>query len=259
VNNCTQTVTLGAYLLGALEPPERYEFEAHIAGCDSCRTELIRLAPLPGMLNQISVEDFDEGLHPGELYPTAPMPIQTLAAPASKTVLPPPELLVPREAPEPAPPREPPGSQDTVEFTPPARNRYRRMLVAAAVVVAVALGSVLGWQVLREPASPPGGDAGITWTATAPESDVRADVRLLDHEWGTELRIKIANVPPGHRCYAVVYDHYGRREIAGWWGTDHNADEEIVAPTSFQRSKIDRVEFKLEDEITFLTVPAPVG
>ncbi|GAB3468924.1 anti-sigma factor family protein [Actinophytocola sediminis] len=256
MNSCTQTVTLGAYLLGALEPPERYEFEAHIADCDSCRTELIRLAPLPGMLNQISVEDFDEGLHPGELYPTAPMPIQTLTAPAPQMLAPPPELLQPRTQRE-EPPPDRPGSQDTVEFTPRPRRAMRRVLLAAAAVVVLAFGGVLGWQALRE--QPPAEEPGITWTGTAPESDVRADVRLLDNEWGTELRIKMANMPPGHRCYAVVFDHYGRRETIGWWGTDHDEAEVISAPTSFQRSKIDRVEFKLEDKITFLTIPAPVG
>lgn len=257
MNSCTQTVTLGAYLLGALEPHERYEFETHIASCDNCRTELIRLAPLPGMLNQISVEDFDEGLPPGELYPTAPMPIQTLTAPSLKMLPPPPELLVPREEPTPEPPRELPGSQDTIELAPAKRRSLRRVALAAAVVVAVAFGGVLGWQVLREP--PPAGDAGITWSATAPQSDIRADVELIDHEWGTELRVKMANLPPGRKCYAVVYDNYGNREPLGWWGTDHDPDEVITTPTSVKRSWINRVEFKFEDKVTFLTVPAPVG
>lgn len=257
MNNCTQTVTLGAYLLGALEPPERYEFEAHIAGCDSCRTELIRLAPLPGMLNQISVEDFDEGLPPGELYPTAPMPIQTLAAPAPQMLAPPPELLVPPEPPPP-PPADTPDTpdQDPADLARVRRRRLRRIAVAAAAVVVVAFGGVLGARLLGSP--PPVEDPGITWTATAPDSDVRVDVRLVDHEWGTELQMRLANLPPDRECYVIVYDHYGNREVAGWWGTDHAADEEIPGSTSIQRSKIDRLEFKLDDKVTFLTVPAPV-
>ncbi|OLF09620.1 anti-sigma factor family protein [Actinophytocola xanthii] len=249
---CTQTVTLGAYLLGALEPPERYEFESHIAQCDSCRTELIRLAPLPGMLNQISVEDFDEGLPPGELYPTAPMPIQTLNAPAPQMLAPPPELLVPPSPPEPSPaPEEPAGPAR------PRRPRMYRVAVAAALVVLVAVGAVFGWGALRGPAPQPE-DTGITWTATAPQTDVSANVRLLDHEWGTELQIRMANLPPGRSCYAVVYDHYGNRETAGWWGTDHDADVEIPGSTSIRRSWIDRIEFKLDDKVTFLTIKAPV-
>jgi len=252
---CTQTVTLGAYLLGALEPPERYEFEAHIAGCDSCRTELVRLAPLPGMLNQISVEDFDEGLPPGELYPTAPMPIQTLAAPTPRLLAPPPELLDPPTAPQPPVTTDPPATAE------PAGGRRRRMwqlAAAAAVVIAVVAAGMFGWRTVRH-AEPPPTEPGITWTATAPETDVTADVRLIDHEWGTELQITMANVPPNRECYVIVYDHYGHRQIAGWWGTDHAADEEIPASTSIQRSKIEKLEFRLDDKVPFLTVHAPVG
>jgi hypothetical protein len=248
---CTQTVTLGAYLLGALEPPERYEFESHIAQCDSCRTELIRLAPLPGMLNQISVEDFDEGLPAGELYPTAPMPIQTLDAPAPQMLAPPPELLVPPSPPDPSPP--------PAEPAPPGRSRAYRLVAAAALVVLVAVGAAFGWGALRGATPEPGPEnPGITWSASAPQTDIRADVRLVDHEWGTEIGIRMANMPPDRRCYAVVYDHYGNRETAGWWGTDHDANVEIPASTSIRRSWIDRIEFKLDDKETFLTIKAPV-
>lgn len=254
---CAQTVTLGAYLLGALEPPERYEFEAHIAGCDNCRTELVRLAPLPGMLNQISVEDFDEGLPPGELYPTAPLPIQTLLAPAPpQVVTPPPELLAPRRDPD--PPTPPTGTPlPEPAGAAPAARRTRRLVLAAAVAVVVAAAAVFGWGALDRP-QPAAQDPGITWSATVPNSDVRADVRLIDHEWGTELQVRMANTPPGRRCYVVVYDHYGNRETAGWWGTDHAADEEIPGSTGIARSKIDRLEFKLDDKVTFLTVTPPV-
>jgi hypothetical protein len=251
---CTQTVTLGAYLLGALEPPERYEFEAHIAACDSCRTELVRLAPLPGMLNQISVEDFDEGLPPGELYPTAPMPIQTLAAPIPRLLPPPPELFDPPTAPQPVTPDTPLDTPDTAQRR---RRRVWQICAAAAVVLVVVAGGVFGWRTLQEP-RPPAADPGITWTATAPGTDIRAEARLVDHEWGTEIQVTMANLPPNKRCYVVVYDHYGNRETAGWWGTNHDSDEEIPASTSIMRSKIDRLEFKLEDKVTFLTIPAPV-
>jgi hypothetical protein len=254
---CTQTVTLGAYLLGALEPPERYEFEAHIAGCDSCRTELVRLAPLPGMLNQISVEDFDEGLPPGELYPTAPMPIQTLLAPEPRLLAPPPELLDPPTAPQPVTTDAP---ADTPGLTRQRRHRIWRIAAAVVIVVAAVLGGVaLGRGVLDEPVPPQAQeDPGITWTATVPGSDIRADVRLIDHEWGTEIQVKMANLPPNRGCYVVVYDQYGNRETGGWWGTNHDPDEEIPASVSIQRSKIERLEFKLDDKETFLTIPAPV-
>jgi anti-sigma-K factor RskA len=48
---------VGAYLLGALNDPERQAFERHLRGCDECREELERLRPaaeaLPGSVVQL--------------------------------------------------------------------------------------------------------------------------------------------------------------------------------------------------------------
>lgn len=44
-----------AYVLGALDPAERAEFEAHVTGCDACRKEVASLAPLPGLLRGIDL------------------------------------------------------------------------------------------------------------------------------------------------------------------------------------------------------------
>jgi hypothetical protein len=46
-----------AYVLGALSPAERREFEEHLAGCTSCRLSVAELAGLPGLLGQVSPED----------------------------------------------------------------------------------------------------------------------------------------------------------------------------------------------------------
>lgn len=40
----------GAYVLGALSPSERQEFESHLAECRQCRTSVGELASLPGLL-----------------------------------------------------------------------------------------------------------------------------------------------------------------------------------------------------------------
>lgn len=54
---CRHTSSIGAYLLGSLEPRESREFERHHRTCQPCRDELVRLAPLPGLLQHISPED----------------------------------------------------------------------------------------------------------------------------------------------------------------------------------------------------------
>ena len=56
----------------------------------------------------------------------------------------------------------------------------------------------------------------------------------------------------------IVYD--ARRATTrsrGWWGTDHDYDEEIPASTSIHRSKIEKLELRLDDRKVALTIPAP--
>ena len=43
----------GAYVLGALSPTERAEYERHLASCQSCRESVAALAVLPGLLSRL--------------------------------------------------------------------------------------------------------------------------------------------------------------------------------------------------------------
>jgi hypothetical protein len=75
---CLRTTSLGAYVLGALEPAERHATEAHLADCSACRRELVRLTPLPGLLGLVS---FDElGLPAGDVPEKTP-PSRAVAPP----------------------------------------------------------------------------------------------------------------------------------------------------------------------------------
>jgi len=57
-------VALGAYLLGALDPRERAEVEHHLGECRRCRDELADLAPLPGLMSRITVDEAISGPPP---------------------------------------------------------------------------------------------------------------------------------------------------------------------------------------------------
>jgi anti-sigma factor RsiW len=53
-HDCTDVEqSLGALVLGALEPAERDAVETHVRSCPRCSTLLAELAPLPGLLNRI--------------------------------------------------------------------------------------------------------------------------------------------------------------------------------------------------------------
>ena len=57
---CPEASTgLGAYVLGALEPDERREVEAHLRGCPTCSAELAGLQGLPALLARVRPEDLE--------------------------------------------------------------------------------------------------------------------------------------------------------------------------------------------------------
>ncbi len=188
---------LGAYLLGALDPAERAVYEAHLAGCPVCEAELLRMAPLPGLLQRVQEEDFAEpGAEPEPV--TEPVP---QAAP-----------------PRPKPSRAP-------------------LIAAAAVVLVLALAGIAAVTVFA-----PEGPTVVTWSAHDPASGIRADVALTERPWGTELNIRMRDVPPGKPCKLVVRARDGSRETAGWWAAGVTAEEEIPGSTSFDLTSIARVE-----------------
>jgi len=58
------TVALGAYVVGALDPRERADVEAHLSHCPMCRDELAALAPLPGLMSRLTVDEAVSGPPP---------------------------------------------------------------------------------------------------------------------------------------------------------------------------------------------------
>jgi hypothetical protein len=236
---CTHTSTLGVYLLGALEPEDRSTFEAHLSGCDMCRSELVRLAPLPGLLNQITLADFED-------VPEVP-PIE----PVMPSVEP-----VPPVAELPGPLAEPPGPvvldlppvPTDVPREPRLRRRYWLIAAAAALVVLLAVSGVVTYQALNGPA---GNDhETVTWSATNSATGAHADVELSHRPWGTHVNIWMANMPSGKHCKLVVQARSGYRnvdtykEVAGWWGTDaYDPREAIPGATSIDLADIYQLEF----------------
>ncbi|MHB1472668.1 MAG: anti-sigma factor family protein [Dermatophilaceae bacterium] len=66
-----------AYVLGALAPAERREFEDHLKGCAACASSVGELAGLPGLMSRVSVE---------ELTAEVEVPPQTLLSSLARAV-----------------------------------------------------------------------------------------------------------------------------------------------------------------------------
>ncbi|MEV0794475.1 zf-HC2 domain-containing protein [Kribbella sp. NPDC050459] len=56
---CPETMSIGAYVLGALEASERRAVEEHLVSCTACRETLLQFAHLPGLLHAVPVEDIE--------------------------------------------------------------------------------------------------------------------------------------------------------------------------------------------------------
>jgi hypothetical protein len=219
---CRRTVSLGAYLLGALDPAERSDFEDHIATCANCKAELLRLAPLPGLLQRLSPADYaaieaeDEFSDwPPEVYPME-----------AELVEPFPEEL--EEPHEPA--------------RPGWLRRYRATLVAAAAVLLLALG---GFAFLEPDAPTTTVTASpVSWSAVDPVTGVHGRVDLIKRGWGTEVHLSMEQVPSGRKlCHLIVYSKDGNSEIAGQWSAGtYTAIKSAPGSTSIQLTDIERIE-----------------
>jgi hypothetical protein len=142
-----------AYVLGALAPAERLEFEGHLGGCARCRASVAEIAGLPGLLAQVGPEDaaaLTEVPDPHDGIPSTVMP----------------EVLA------------------TVRRQ---RGRLTRLLfglAAALVLVLVGLG-------LGEALSSPGSDEPqqLAFTPVA-ASFITANVTLVPVRSGTEVQVE---------------------------------------------------------------------
>lgn len=180
-----------AYVLGALSPDERGEFEQHLAGCDRCRAAVGELAGLPGLLAQVPPAEAwamleDQGDPP---VPAAPAPPSAPLAPADQVVSLPTRSL---------------------------RPRARWWQVAAAAVLVAVLGGLGGYgaRVLTEPGSP----RRLAFSAVEP-SALTAVVDLAPVSDGTEVRVECQYAEPtsGERYSVWVVDRQGRdSEVKPW-------------------------------------------
>ena len=219
----------GSYVLGALSPAERLEFERHLPQCAECSRAVRELAGLPGLLGQVDVATLDPGTGP-------PLP---------DTILP---ALV----------REVRGAQ-----------RRRSVLVAtvaasvaAVAVVAFALAGGLGEG--RGDGNGVSGDRSATATPSVTASPtgrpmvasgrtpVRAELLVTGVAWGTRLDLTCSYVADtadyegsGDGQYAlVIRTRDGQAEQVATWRALPGRTMRLSAATATDRSDITAVELR---------------
>jgi hypothetical protein len=209
---CRESLALGAYLLGALEPTERSAVERHVVRCADCRAELMELAPLVGVLQQLRFE---------ELLQMA----QTAQAGPARTA--------PAAAPEPV------GMVRALSRVV-RRTRVRRALIACALAVAAAVSGV-GIYLSTQAPQPAAVPSAVTVSATDPATHVTASAALTPDPTGTLIRLRLSGLPPAV-CQLVVHARDGHTETAASWTSGYATAVSVPGSSSLGVRDIARMD-----------------
>ncbi|GAA1982646.1 zf-HC2 domain-containing protein [Isoptericola halotolerans] len=205
-----------AYVLGALGPADRREYEAHLAGCAACREAVGEIAGVPGILGTLPA---DQAIAlPDEAPPTPRadvVPLGTLARSAR-------------------------------------RARVRRRSLAAVAAAALAVGGVLtgmsvdGGAAVDPPVVAEAADVEVELEPVG-ATDVHASLTATERPWGTLLAwsCRYGSVPEGYESLTyelVVVDRAGGRTVAATWGASGDSAEDLRAASAVELTDVVRLE-----------------
>ena len=236
-----------AYVLGALSPAERREFEEHLASCPQCQMAVSELAAIPGLLAQVSPADaamlsMTVDNQVGQSGETAEMS----DAEAELVEPGPPPFLMPK-------------------MIKKVRSRRRRM-VAAVAGIAAALILVIGSVAVASGLLPlrPESPERVAFSPVVP-SGITAVADVIPGSNGTQIKVECVyaevNDPRpggGHDTYSVfVVDQSGNATEIKEWPATPNKQMRPSGTTPLKPSQIADLEIR-ESETNEVLLRAPL-
>jgi len=192
--DCTDArLSLGVYVLGAIDPAERALVDAHLLTCQDCRDELAGLAGLPALLARVNPDEISR--------------IRVDDTVRADTSDRPPQELI----------------GTVLDLAKARRRRTRwRFAATAAAVVAIAgglfggLSSVTTTRTVPVPAGP--GSAHWETVQTARSvTGASASVAYSHEQWGDAFKVLVDHIPIGTTCQLMVVHPDGTRtQVAAW-------------------------------------------
>lgn len=208
--------SLGSYVLGALEPSERAELEAHLTGCPACREELASYAGLPGLLSRLSLQE------------------------ATGSALLPAPALLPRVL-----------TAVQRERDRGVRRLHRWQAATATLAVAAAAATALATAPRVTETEPPGrplvAAAGVS---------ASGQLALERRPWGTAVHLRLEDLPPAASYAAWAVDAAGARSAVAAWGPTSNGDAEVTGATSLPPNAVRSLVVSTGDGRPLLSLPA---
>ncbi|SHK67415.1 Putative zinc-finger [Nocardiopsis flavescens] len=215
----------GAYVLGALEPGERREFERHLLVCGPCRGAVAELAGMPGLLGAVPAQEalaMDAAAGAEAASGPGAVPLASVAAAARRR-----------------------------------RARGRALLAAVAACAVLAAGAG-GWAAGRGTAAPAAPvaqapDPQVPQTvelSPVGEVELWASVTVTPTAWGTRFDWT-CDYPASGGDEDIVYtlvlvDDEGARSTAATWSwSESGAPSGLGASTALPLDRIDGVEIGL--------------
>jgi hypothetical protein len=215
----------GAYVLGALSPAERREFEQHLETCERCRQSVGELSGMPGLLGRV---DADRAF--ALLEPAADADPDGAAAAAAA----PPIDLV-----------------DRIERIERRRRTRRLRIIAAVAAVAVVATAVTVPAVVLSAQPHPDVAVALAPTTTSPLS---AQIQLTSVQWGTRIDMHCAYgtdndwsdpADEGDWDYALwVVDRDGVASQVSTWKATSGSKVGLSAATALPLDRIATVEVR---------------
>jgi hypothetical protein len=192
--DCSEArVSLGVYVLGAIDPAERALVDAHLATCRDCRDELAGLAGLPALLARVNPDEISRICADDAVRPLAGDD-------------PPEELL---------------GTVLGLAEARRRRNRWR-YLSAAAAVAAIAGGLFAGLSSATSTTVTHTVVIGSTgsWESSSATNHVTGEAATVAYSqqlWGKAFQVLVDNIPIGTTCQLwVIHPDGTRTQVAAW-------------------------------------------
>jgi hypothetical protein len=217
-----------AYVLGALSPAERREYEDHLEACDLCSRSVAEIAPMPGLLSRLTVE-----------RATALLDESVVALPR----VPSPDLA------------------ERVRFEYRRRRRARNWLIATAAAVIVIIASVLVPLAVTSPES----DARTVAMAAVVDLPLEASLTLAPVGWGTRIELECSyagdrgDLADGRPYGLYVIDRDGRSSEVSSWQASPGSTARLAAGTALDLAEIARIEIRDLGSGTVLMRAGSVG
>ncbi|SNT57216.1 Putative zinc-finger [Asanoa hainanensis] len=241
MTNCPHALDDGSYVLGALSPSERAEYERHLAGCPACREAVAEIAVLPGLLGRLA--------DPDQLDLSAASP--------------PPDRL--------------PSLLTRVGDERRRSLVLRRRRRVGAVLLAAGLAAVVGVGVAGVDAGWFGGRAGagsvaargtqITGKLVAMQPvgntvPITAEIGINGTKWGTEISMRCTYKAGGDSSKSwtfrlVAHGADGAKEQVGSWVAAAGETVEMNGATRFTGRELVRLELTRYDGTALLAYDVP--